>query len=385
MWAPLKQFRDLKPECGSHASYRQMRAQLESFAGNHAQALRYWDGNYRRPSDDAEEAKLAHGVVSGIKAENAIAYILERSSEHQMIMVNERHHVSRDRLLTLSLLGPLYRQGFRYVAVEAVWPGDDINARGYPTRNSGYYARDVVFAEMLRHALALGYEIVGYEIRDNQKNTTDSRSEQARRDYWQARNLLDGTLSKDPDAKVLVHCGWAHLQEQPTSSWEPMAHFVREIAGIDPLTVDQTLLGERSEPGFEHVLRIEAERQGLARADPVVLLTGAGEPMQIDAGADLRALSPRTRFTNGRPGWMAMSGRRRAVSVAVPECRETACIVEARNAERIDEIAYDRMEAVGTDSVVLYLPNEAAIELFLFDLEGNVIGGRPVGQAFQKD
>ena len=101
----------------------------------------------------------------------------------------------------------------------------------------------------------------------------------------------------DPDAKVLVHCGWAHLQEQPTSSWEPMAHFVREIAGIDPLTVDQTLLGERSEPGFEHVVRVEAERQGLA----------------------------------------------------------------------------------GADSVVLYLPSEAAIVLLLFDLEGNVLGGRPVG------
>lgn len=237
----------------------------------------------------------------------------------------------------------------------------------------------------MRHALALGYEIVGYEIRGSQKNTADSRNEQARRDYWQARNLLDGTLSKDPDAKVLVHCGWAHLQEQPTSSWEPMAHFVREIAGIDPLTVDQTLLGERSEPGFEHVLRDEAERQGLAGADPVVLLTGGGEPMQIGAGIDLHVLSSRTRFVNGRPGWMEMSGRRRAVTVAVPECRETACIVEARNAERADEIAYDRMEAVRTDSVVLYLPYGASVELLLFDLEGNVIGRRPVGQAFQKD
>lgn len=385
VWAPLKHYRSLERECGHLAAYRQLRAQLESFAGNHAQALYYWDRDYSRRSDDAEEADPAQGAVPEIKTANAIAHILERSSDHQMIMVNERHHVSRDRLLTLSLLGPLYRQGFRYLAVEAIWPGDDINLRGYPTNNSGYYVRDVVFAEMLRHALALGYEIVGYEIRDNQKNTADSRSEQARRDYWQARNLLDGTLSKDPDAKVLVHCGWAHVQEQPTSTWEPMAHFVREIAGIDPLTVDQTLLGERSESGFEHVLRVEAEQQGLAGANPVVLLTGGGEAMQIGAGVDLRVLSPRTRIVNGRPGWMEMSGRRRAVTVTVPECRETDCIVEARNAERADEIAYDRIEAVGTDSVVLYIPSEAAIELFLFDLEGNVIGERPVGQANWKD
>lgn len=379
VWAPLKQFRSLERECGHLATYRQMRAQLESFTGNHTQALEHWDRNHRRRIEEAEEADPAQSAVPEIHAANAIAYILERSSHHQMIMVNERHHTSRDRLLTLSLLEPLYRQGFRYLAVEAVWPGDDINERGYPTRNSGYYVRDVVFADMLRHALALGYDIVGYEIQESQKNTTDSRSAQARRDYWQARNLLDGTLAKDPEARVLVHCGWAHLQEQVTSSWEPMAHFVREMAGIDPLTVDQTRLAERSEPGLEHVLRVEAERQGLTGADPVVLLTGGGEPMQIGAGVDLHVLSPRTRFVNGRPGWMEMSGRRRAVTVAVPECRETACIVEARNAERAFEIAYDRIEVVGTDSVVLYLPSEAAIELFLFDLEGNVIGGRPVG------
>ena len=380
VWAPLKQFRSLERECGHLATYGQMRAQLESFAGNYAQALDYWDRNYRRRSDDAEEADPAPGGVPETNVVNAIAYIIERSSDHRMIMVNERHHVARDRLLTLSLLGRLYRQGFRYLAVEALWPGDEVNERGYPTRNSGYYVRDVVFAEMLRHALALGYEIVGYEIRESQKNTADSRNAQARRDFWQARNLLAGTLAKDPEARVLVHCGWAHLQEQAASSWEPMAHFVREMAGIDPLTVDQTLLGERSGPGFEHALRIEAERQGLSSADPVILLTEHGNPLPIGAGVDLRVLSPRTRSVNGRPSWMEMSGRRRAVTVAVPECRDTTCIVEARNAQRADEVAYDRAEAVEADSVVLYLPRGVAVELFLFDLEGTLISRRPAGQ-----
>ena len=372
--------RSLERECGSLAVYRQMRAQLESFAGNHAQALEYWDRNYRRRGDDAEAADTAQGVVREIKAESAVAYIAERSSNQQIVMINERHHVSSDRLLTLSLLDPLYRQGFRHFAVEAVWPGDDINQRGYPTKNTGYHVRDVVLAEMLRHAIALGYEIVAYEIEDWQKDTPDSRSKQARRDYWQARNLLDRTLAQDPEAKVLVHCGWAHLQEQATASLEPMAHFVREIAGIDPMTVDQTRLGERSEPGFEHPLRVEAERRGLAGVDPVILLTEDGDPIQIGTGVDLRALSPRTQSVNGRPGWMKMSGRRAPATVAVPECRESACIIEARNAERADEVAYDRAEAVRRNSVVLYLPVKADVELFLFDLEGNVIGRRPVGQ-----
>ena len=175
-----------------------------------------------------------HDELPPIRLEDAVSYIVNRSSEHGMIMVNERHHVSNDRLLTLSLLEPLYHRGYRYLAIEAMWPGDEINQRGYPTKNTGYYVNDVVFAEMLRVALSLGYEIVAYEIEEHQKNKADSRNDQVRRDYWQARNLIDRTLGKDSEAKVLVHCGWEHLQEQKTSNWQPMAYFVREITEVDP-------------------------------------------------------------------------------------------------------------------------------------------------------
>lgn len=372
IWAPLEGFRQLETECEDTLFYYQHRAQLESFIGNHDEALRYWERNYSGRSENEEWFAAQGGLGPGIKSESAISHIVSRSSEHRMVIVNERHHVSSDRLLTLALLEPLSERGFRYLAVEAVWPGDDINQRAYPTKNTGYYVSDVVFAEMLRAALSLGYEIVWYEIEGHQKNLPDSRTEQARQDYWQARNLVERTLDRDPEAGVLVHCGWGHVSEQPTPSFQPMAHFVRELAGIDPLTVDQTRLSERSEAGFEHRLRAEAQRRGLVRDDPVVLLNADGNLLEIETGVDIRVLSPRTRYRNDRPTWMEMLGRRHPVTVAVPECSAMSCIVEARNSDQPDEIAYDRVEISDQDAVVLYLPNDTNVELFLFGTDGKL-------------
>lgn len=378
IWAPLGSFRRLEPECEATRFYYQHRSQLESFVGNHDEARRFWDKNYSGRSENQESSVAQGGIYPGIESENAISHIVGRSSEHQMVIVNERHHISSDRLLTLALLEPLFRQGFRYLAVEAVWPGDDINQRGYPTRNTGHYINDVVFAEMLRTALSLGYEIVWYEIEEHQKNLTDSRSEQARRDYWQARNLVERTLLQDPKARVLVHCGWGHASEEAAPNFEPMAHFVREIAGIDPLTVDQTRLGERSESGFEHPLRAEARRLGFVDDGPIVLLDEDGELLAIETGVDIRVLSPRTRYRNGRPTWMEMLGRRRPTTVAIPECPAMRCVVEARNSRHPEEVAFDRMEITDQDTVVLYLPNDANMELFLFDTNGKLRETRPL-------
>ena len=371
-WAPLESFRLLESQCESAQFYYQHRAQLESFVGNHRKALTYWDKNYSRRSEDQEILAGQERTTPAIEAENAISYIVDRSSDHRMVIVNERHHVSSDRLLTLALLEPLSRKGFRYLAVEAVWPGDGINQRGYPTKNTGYYINDVVFAEMLRVALSLGYEIVWYEIEEDQKSLPDPRGPQARRDYWQARNLVGRTLAKDSEARVLVHCGWGHASEQASPEFQPMAHFVREIAGIDPLTVDQTTLGEHSEAGFERPLRIEAHRQGLMDSDPIVLSNEDGNLPDISTGMDIHVLSPPTRYREGRPAWMDMRGRRRPVTVGASECSDTTCVVEARNADRPDEVAYDRVEVSERDAVELYLPHDANVELFLFDLGGEL-------------
>ncbi|WP_446831592.1 hypothetical protein [Candidatus Foliamicus sp.] len=376
VWKPLHHFRSIARQCGGMPRYNMLRAQLESFVGNHAEALDYWDRSYERRIDDRESTAIHEEKNLGFRVENAVSYIVDRSSKHRIVIVNERHHVSADRILTMALLEPLSRRGYRYLALEALWPGDDVNKRGYPSRDSGYYLNDVVFAEMLRVAISLGYEIVGYEIEEHQKDIEDGLSAQARRDYWQARNIIDRTLQEDADAKVLVHCGWAHVQEQITPSFQPMAHFLREISGIDPLTIDQTRLGERSSADFDGPLRTSVERLFPQIVYPLVLLTEKGKPLEIGKGVDVHVVFPRTIFRSGRPAWMNMLGKRHPATVAVPECTNAACIIEVRDRDRPDEVAYDRAEVSGQDSALFYLPANIGLELFVFATDGRLLAKR---------
>ena len=235
---------------------------MENFLGNHRASLEYFNrvvGGRRGGQDLPAKAE----------SRPALAYIAAQAPRHRVVMVNEQHHVSTERLLTLALLRPLYEQGFRYLAAEAVSaPEDQLNRRGYPIRKTGFYVSDVVFGELLRKALVIGYEVVPYEASWEQSQPTDTMTVQQARDYWQAQNLIGATLERDPEAKVLVHCGFGPLQEVARPSWTPMAHYFREATGLDPLTVDQTVFAERGVSQMEHPWRLAAEERGLVDTAP---------------------------------------------------------------------------------------------------------------------
>lgn len=217
----------------------------------------------------------------------------------------------------------------------------------------------------------LGYEVVPYEASREQNEATETMNGQQARDYWQAHNLIAATLDKDADAKVLVHCGYAHLLETASSNWTPMAHYLREATGLDPLTVDQTRFSERGTERAEHGWRIDAETRGLIQDRPVVLTDAAGELLRReDDSVDIRVLNPRTQYVNGRPAWMQMGGRRAAVAIDTPECADEACIVAAFDVgwgERA--VPFDRVE-VAAASVDVYLPAGAEVELRGYRLDG---------------
>lgn len=374
-WAGLGDLRALEETCretDQWRAYRYRRGQLESFVGNHALALADFDQEDRREPSAFD--------LGGFEPRDAIGYILAVADIRQIVMVNERHHASPDRLLTLALLEPLAKMGFRYLALETLAHEDPINERGYPVGKSGYYTNDVVFAEVVRYAIELGYEIVAYEETPDQKRQeADRATRQVNRDTWQARNIVSRILDEDPDAKVLVHCGYAHLQEAKHERWTPMAYVLRQLTGVDPLTIDQTRLSERSAPAFEHPVRREAIRRGWLNDGPIVLLDADGALLQAGrASIDVNVLSPSTKYANGRPLWMAMGARRERTVVDVPECAASACIIEAKRPARPDEVHYDRFEANRVASAVLYLPPGVPIQVQSFGLDGQALAERSV-------
>lgn len=386
VWSETVELRGMEEACGASEAaplYWQLRGMAENVLGNHRGALAHYD-RVRPHRDRSEYAELP----GDRRSVPALAYVAEQAANHRFVMVNERHHVSTDRLLTLALLRPLYEQGFRYLAVEALasW-GTEVGVRGYPVGEDGsFYIDDPVFGELLREAVALGYQIVSYELREEQDRPKDGMTDQQVRDYWQAHNLIAGTLERDPNAKVLVHCGYSHLWEVVTPLWTPMAHYFREATDLDPLTVDQVLFAERGVPEAEHPWRADAESRGLVTDQPVVLVNGEGALVRVEPErVDIRVLNPRTEYVNGRPAWLAMDGRRHAVGISTPECVEEACVVEAFNAAWDDAaVPYDRVEVV-VGTVDMYVPPGIEVELHAYRMDGSLLfrrmmsTGRAVG------
>lgn len=372
-WHGLAHFRLIEKSCLANEDYRFLyaayRAELESFAVNHASALAFIDkrGNSHSLSQELPEST---------QAVSATQYIVKRAKNHRIVVTNERHHASSDRLLPLALLKPLYSQGFRYLAVEGYAYWDSINERGYPIVDAGHYSNDVVYAQMLRSAVELGFEVVGYEIEPSQRAPDDPQNpvnRQHEREMLQAQNIVSRIFEKDPLAKVLIHCGYGHIHEKAQKNWSSMTQILKETIGLDPLTVDQTLLSERSNRREEHPLRQRAAELDLLSSHPLVLLDEKSDLVSVSKTTDVQVIGLQTQYEHGRPSWLNMQGNRKQISFSVPECADRSCILEAANSEEIENaVVYDRVEVSFKDRIILYLPPEFTFDIRIMDLDGRI-------------
>ena len=356
-WAATIRLRDAESRYAKHPqwgpTYCQLRGQSEVWLGDHAAALRQFESCGWSWGDST------YALPPGAHATDAVSLIAAAADTARIVMINERHHAASDRLLTLRLLSVLRQKGYSYFAAEAFdWADTALNHRAAAKAGvTGGYVDEPVFGEIVREARRLGYTLVPYEATPEQNAANDSLNPQQRRDNAQARNLNDRIFRVDPNAKVLVHAGFSHVQERPTDTWFPMAWYLRQLTGFDPVTVDQTVLAEASVPAHEHPAYRAAYAAGLIRGNAVVLTDAAGRPLpavRFDA-VDMQVVTPRTTYTRGRPDWMTLGGRRQPVDVAVPECAGRACVLEARMTDDPnDAVPIDRTEA-----------HEATARLFL--------------------
>jgi hypothetical protein len=138
-----------------------------------------------------------------------------------------------------------------------------------------------------------------------------------------------------------------------------MAQRLREITGIDPLTIDQTVMTEHSAPEYEHPLyRYIMEKNLISR--PSVLRNDKGEWWTLEKGKrDLTLFTPRSVYKNGRPTWLRLEGDRKPYKLPKNICETAArCLVRARLAgESTDAVPIDQVEIIAGLSIpVLMLP-----------------------------
>jgi hypothetical protein len=288
-----------------------------SFVGDEPGTLAAFDRVQSR-----RHAALEASPVDTAEALDAIPAIVAAAKGRHIVILNESHHAPRHRAFALELARGLRGEGFDTLAAETFQDVAGTTERGYPTASTGFYTAEPVFGELVRGALELGYRLVAYEhVSHGFDPEMDPLARINEREIGQAQNLVERVFDADPDARLFVYVGYSHA----TETWDDpggerelawMAARLADATGHDPLTIDQTTGGMRSEPALEDPHWRRADAAG--RLDGPKLFRVDGEPFVTGDYAgkvDLQVFHPRTTRVHGRPDWLA-HGRR---AVAVPD------------------------------------------------------------------
>ena len=271
-------------------------------------------------------------------AEPALTAIPQLARNYRAVFFNEAHNIPLTRTLTVELLAKLRAEGFDYFAAETVYQTDtSLQSRGYPTKNSGFYTREPICAEMVRTALKLGYKVIGYEALSDA--TGDAREAE------QARNIYRQVFKNDPKAKLVVDAGYAHIRESGVFlGGSSMAEHLKKLIHIDPLTVEQTMLYEHPSTRDDHPYYGPVMHR-LHPKEPIVFISKSGKPWSLRPGYDVSVWFPPQVIRRGRPTWLSLGGERKPYYIDGARCnRHFPCLVEARYAsEGDDAIPADRL------------------------------------------
>ncbi len=316
-----------------HQVFDQYLAWFQSFLGDYPAASASFSIAQKPQSDDNPSP-----LSGGYTARPAIQAIADLARPYRAVFFNEAHNVPLTRTLTLQLLGKLRAEGFNYFAAETLSRSDGaLQSRGYPIRASGFYTREPISAEMLRTAIRLGYRIVAYEA--------DPDASGDERETEQASNLNRLVFKADPQARLVVNAGYAHIRESGKFlGGQSMAEHFRKLTGIDPLTIEQTVMFPHASADDDHPYYTAVTRK-LQPAQPIIFERPDGKPWTLRAGYDVSVFFPAQTLRDGRPTWLDLGGLRRPYHVSALRClRRFPCLVEARDAgEGEDAIPADRM------------------------------------------
>ena len=288
-----------------------------------------------------------------------LAPLLEAAGATSIVIIGEDHARPAHRLFAGALAEALRPLGYEYYAAETFTQEIGETGHAYTQLADGYYTRDPVYADVLNGIRALGYSLVAYEETEEQAAPDDASIDVRieTREQAQTDNLMTRLLKERPDAKVIIHVGFAHAQEFPGpggAHW--MAARLKAASGIDPLTIS---LSDCRTSGADAVLAEFAEQpdgKGIARQTDYYI----GFP-DID-------------FQAGRPAYRLKAGYQ-ATSVPddlLPEDR--AVLIEARRPDAPDtEMPLDRLYLRPGESLPLML-RAGEYDVRSFDSDGLAAG-----------
>jgi hypothetical protein len=335
-----------------------------AYDANHERAFQLIFGQYlswfQTYIGDYQEARSTFSIAQPVQKDDgpsplsgpwqlrpAADVILEMAKDRKAVFFNEAHSAPLTRSLTIQMLAPLRKLGYNYFAAETLYQTDkDINKRGYPIPESGFYVNEPLYGEMVRTALRLGYTVVAYDAEN--AGVGDPRERAG------AENLYREVFKKDPNAKLVVNAGFAHVQKSGKYlGGTSMGEFFHRISGIDPLTIEQTMMIEHPKADQNHPYYV-AIKTSRTLTEPGVFVSGNKAWTLKPDKYDMNVIFPPDPTTADRPEWLKLGGLRVAYGVGSEVCNNHfPCLVEARYANEGDE-------AIPADRVVLNVVDENA-------------------------
>ena len=302
-------------------------------------------------------------VFETVSKEDARSTIVNSSKDFHFLLINEAHYSSQNRSFTHTLLKPLWENGYRYLALEALGYEDpDLAERGSPVKKSGYYLKDPVFSSLIREALRIGYVLIPYETKNNLAGTA--------RDRDQAFNIYSNTLKKDSTGKVLVHAGYSHIAEAGGSEYLPMGLQLKTLAQQDILTVDQVnMVDEKNHSFYEYV-------ENRYKFDKPIVLFDKYKRAIIDPvnrqAIDIQVYHPPTRYKHNRPLWLLERGNFKFAKIPSELKRFKGCLLQIMRLDAVEEeIPIDQI--VIDETTRLVLPPDT-YQFRLVNPNGDLIG-----------
>jgi len=342
--------------------FNQYLSWFQTWVGDYAAARATFSIAQPAARDDAP-SPLREG---GYTAQPAAAAILEMARGQKAIFFNENHSYALTRTLTVQMLAALREEGFDTFAAETLYETDTgLQQRGYPTAETGFYTEEPIYAEMVREALRLGYRVVAYEAVSNATGSA--------REAEQARNLQRDVFRERPDSRLVVNAGYAHIQESGKYlDGIAMAQHFRRMTGIDPLTVEQTMMIPHEKAANDHPWYTQIMQASIPPG-PVVYRDRDGKAWALKKDAyDVSVIFPPETSRRGRPDWLTLGGLRQSYQVTGALCDSSyPCLIEARyENEGDDAIPADRLviEWMGRGAIASDRVRESSDNVPLADL-----------------
>lgn len=306
----IQQLEDSETNSWKLQDYAVLFSKIENYKASLAAQNLYLEKN-KAAMNIPEKPKADSVYFKSFKPQKAIDVIAKAAKNYKVVITNEAHYQPQNRIFTYLLLDTLYKEDFRYLCVEDLSKDDtvykskedkELNARKYPIRTTGFYMDEPQYGNLVRHALKLGYTLVPYEYYASEIKDPEQRIWS--RENGQAKNIAQ-ILQKDPNAKILVHCGYGHLNENIIrDSVGQMGAMLKLHYGIDPLTIDQQVMLEENNDSY---YRLTNAKQ------PSVYVSGNHffNDSTATHKVDMVVFFPRTQYINGRPDWLVYDKNRK--------------------------------------------------------------------------